>query len=94
MIGEFEKHKHFSPKKYMFKIHEMHFFFPLKNKEVVLPCLATIITKEMETGGKKSFSDLSERDFGAGFTYTENTVALVCTHFCPFTRCFSCCSLN
>lgn len=75
MIGEFEKHKHFSPKN-RFKIHEMLFFFffafPLNNKEVVFPCLATIITKEMETG-EKAFSDLSDRDFTAGFTYTENS---------------------
>jgi len=49
----------------------MHLFFLVKNKEFVFPCHATIITKEMETG-EKSFSDLSDRDFIAGFTYTEN----------------------
>lgn len=38
----------------LFKIHEMQYFFlPLNNKEVEFPFLATIITKEMETGEKE-----------------------------------------
>lgn len=77
----------------LFKFHEMLFFPPtVNNKEVVVfSCVATIITKEMETGGKK-LPLISATETSLQGLLKQRTQWHWCTHVFPFTRCFSCCS--